>query len=125
MWRDGAATPGGFGLWEVGTTDDSRPERRLLVLAAAGRYREVSAWTWSGGDTTMPPLARHLMYAATVRYQLRVRIAAGGPLAELDLLSESAATALSEQPDRLLRGKLAAASQDRQLRDLSALARQP
>jgi hypothetical protein len=32
----------------------------------------ASAWAWSRGDTAIPPLARYLLHAAKLRYQLRV-----------------------------------------------------
>ncbi|MEH1013654.1 CATRA conflict system CASPASE/TPR repeat-associated protein [Micromonospora sp. CPCC 206060] len=123
-WSDGVVTPVGLGVWEVGATDDARPERRLLVLAPDGYDDVLSAWTWSRGDAAMPPLARYLLHAATVRHHLRVRLAAGDPVAEVDLATELVARSPAGWlPDdvlpRLVRSEVAATTLERQLGTMS------
>jgi len=64
---------GSFAVWEASdhpVTDD-RFDRRLVVIAPHGRGHELSAWTWTY-DRELPPLARYLMHAAKVRFELRV-----------------------------------------------------
>jgi len=72
-WRDRPLVlTHGITAWEPTSRDDGRPERRLIVLAPADRDPQLSALTWSRGDTNLPPLARYLMHAAKLRYELRV-----------------------------------------------------
>ncbi|MFI7465119.1 CATRA conflict system CASPASE/TPR repeat-associated protein [Nonomuraea sp. NPDC049646] len=71
-WDEQRHERDGFLLWETGAGGDDRAERRLVILASPDRDAELSAWTWSRGDVSLPPLARHLMHAAKVRYQLRI-----------------------------------------------------
>ncbi|MEU8082589.1 CATRA conflict system CASPASE/TPR repeat-associated protein [Micromonospora sp. NPDC049101] len=75
-WRDGVELLGGIALWECGRQLDDRSERRLVVIAPLDRDPQLSAWTWSRGDEYIPPLARHLLHAAKIRYGLRVWMAA-------------------------------------------------
>ncbi|EXG81175.1 CATRA conflict system CASPASE/TPR repeat-associated protein [Cryptosporangium arvum] len=86
------------GLDGVATTEldgpEDRSERRFQVLAGPADDERLSAWTWSDGTTAMPPFARYLRHAASVRYQLRAwqaademrrvqeRLDRGAPLAE-------------------------------------------
>ncbi len=70
-WQRGRIGPHGIAVWEI-TRDDDRAERRLVVLASDDQELSLSAWTWSNGEITMPPLARYLMHAAKLRYQARV-----------------------------------------------------
>lgn len=76
-WRQRFSTAGGFGLWELTDGADDATERDLLALAASGLAEELSAWAWSRGDTAIAPLPRYLLHAAKVRYERRVRAAAG------------------------------------------------
>jgi predicted nucleotide-binding protein len=64
--------PGGFTVWEAGAVPDDRVTRRLLIAIAAGADPSASAWAWSGSGTAIPPLARYLLHAAKLRYELRV-----------------------------------------------------
>ncbi len=76
-WGAAVTTREGFELREDRSHDDARQQRRLVVL---GRDDiELSAWTWIGQGRQLPPLARYLLHAAKVRYQLRVWRAAGSP----------------------------------------------
>ncbi|MBO3749299.1 hypothetical protein J5X84_24740 [Streptosporangiaceae bacterium NEAU-GS5] len=59
-------------FWEVGAAEDERVERRFAVLGPPDQDAELSAWTWSRGDTRITPFARYLMHSAKLRYQLRV-----------------------------------------------------
>ncbi|MFI6504514.1 CATRA conflict system CASPASE/TPR repeat-associated protein [Nonomuraea typhae] len=68
----GTAVPGGFTVWEASAPHDGRVERRLVVLAAEHRDAELSAWTWIGAGRELPRLARYLLHAAKLRYQVRV-----------------------------------------------------
>lgn len=70
--EQGITTAGGFSVWEISPPEDLRNERRIVVAATDDRDAELSAWTWSRGDPSMPPLACYLMHAAKIRYQLRV-----------------------------------------------------
>jgi nucleoside phosphorylase len=83
----GVREPTGTALPEAGTLEElapcDAPERqRRLLLAVASEDREaaLSALVWSGGSPAMPPLARYLLDAAKVRYELRVRQAEGSAL---------------------------------------------
>ncbi|WP_431917801.1 CATRA conflict system CASPASE/TPR repeat-associated protein [Nonomuraea jabiensis] len=61
-----------FVLWETGSGGDGRSERRFAVIAPDDQDAQLSAWTWSRGDAHVPPLARYLMHAAKLRYEIRV-----------------------------------------------------
>jgi hypothetical protein len=72
-WPDrGTVVPQGFAVWEASALSDARVERRMAVLAAGNRDTELSAWTWIAAGRELPPLARYLLHAAKLRYQLRV-----------------------------------------------------
>ena len=75
-WDRASATRQGFALWEASAPEDSRPERRIAVVAAKERETAVDAWVWTRGDAILPPLGRYLLHAAKIRYELRVH--AGG-----------------------------------------------
>lgn len=75
-WGAPITTRQGFEVWEAVDHDDARQERRLVVLGQDNA--ELSAWTWLSGGRQLPPLARYLLHAAKLRYQLRVWRAAGG-----------------------------------------------
>lgn len=59
-------------LWELSPRVETQVERRFVTIAPQHRDPELSALTWSRGDTAMPPLARYLMHGAKLRYQFRV-----------------------------------------------------
>jgi len=75
---------GPFAVWEAvdaaleQSARDGRAERRVVVVAPADRDLQLSAWTWSCGDSALTPFARYLLHAAKVRYELRVRAANQG-----------------------------------------------
>jgi hypothetical protein len=75
-WRRASATRQGFALWEASAPEDSRPERRIAIVAAKERETAVDEWVWTRGDAVLPPLGRYLLHAAKIRYELRVH--AGG-----------------------------------------------
>ncbi|MFC5218406.1 CATRA conflict system CASPASE/TPR repeat-associated protein [Streptomyces coerulescens] len=78
-WADaGTAVRQGFAVWEASAARDTRAARRLVVIAARDRDPELTAWTWTTRARGLPPFARYLLHAAKIRYQLRVRDAAGG-----------------------------------------------
>ncbi len=81
-WGRGAlrAEPplGPFAVWEAAGGADARADRRVVVVAAADRDPQLSAWTWSRGDGALTPFARYLLHAAKVRFELRVRAANQG-----------------------------------------------
>jgi hypothetical protein len=72
-WQNsGVIVPQGFAVWEASAAHDARAERRLAVVAAQDRDPELTAWTWTTRARDLPPLARYLLNAAKLRYQLRV-----------------------------------------------------
>jgi hypothetical protein len=77
----GAATTGGFAVWEADRDQEARLRRRIAVVAAHGRDAELSSWTWTRGGVdglTVTPFAKYLLHAAKLRHCLRVW--AGGGL---------------------------------------------
>jgi len=70
-WSRGVHVDAGCTLWEL-SGGDTRELRRMLALGDAARDPQVSAWLWSRGDSAIPPLARYLLHAAKLRYELRV-----------------------------------------------------
>ncbi|MFC4055077.1 CATRA conflict system CASPASE/TPR repeat-associated protein [Actinomadura syzygii] len=62
----------GLALWETMAQPDERLVRRFVLAIAPDADPAASAWVWSRGDTAIPPLARYLLHAAKLRYQLRV-----------------------------------------------------
>lgn len=73
QWWDRDVTfAGRVTLWEASQQADDRALRRF-VLAFAEEYDALaSGWIWSRGDAAIPPLARYLLHAAKLRYQLKV-----------------------------------------------------
>jgi predicted nucleotide-binding protein len=69
-----AALNGQLRLWEAPPWTDSRPVRRFVLgFEADERPHELaSAWAWSDGGTSIPPLARYLLHAAKLRFLYRV-----------------------------------------------------
>jgi predicted nucleotide-binding protein len=68
----GVARPDGFALWETSTGPDERVLRRFVLAIAPDADQAASAWVWSQGGTRIPPLARYLLHAAKLRYEMRV-----------------------------------------------------
>jgi predicted nucleotide-binding protein len=68
----GVSLPRGFALWETATEPDERALRQFVLAIAPDSDPAASAWAWSRGDTRIPPLARYLLHAAKIRYELRV-----------------------------------------------------
>jgi nucleoside phosphorylase len=65
--------PGEILVWEIGPgTGDARGRRRLAAVAPAEAERQADKFLWTTGDGTHTPLARHLMHAARLRYQIGV-----------------------------------------------------
>ncbi|MEU2075518.1 CATRA conflict system CASPASE/TPR repeat-associated protein, partial [Streptomyces sp. NPDC013489] len=83
---DVVALDRGVTLWEPGPGDDARAERRLHLAADTADDDLLSAWTWSRGDLALPRLARYLLHAAKLRYELRVfeRDTGGARLPDVD-----------------------------------------
>lgn len=71
-WERGITVPQGFAVWEASSPADDRDLRRIIVVAAADRDPQLSAWTWISRDRSLPPFGRYLLHAAKVRYQRRV-----------------------------------------------------
>ncbi|GII88922.1 hypothetical protein Ssi03_69120 [Sphaerisporangium siamense] len=72
LGRRGVSASDGLALWETVPAPDERPARRFLLAIAPDADPAASAWVWSRGDTAIPPLARYLLHAAKIRYELRV-----------------------------------------------------
>ncbi len=68
----GVSGPGGLALWETSTGPDGREVRRFAAAIAPGADAAASAWVWSQGDPVIPPLARYLLHAAKLRFEMRV-----------------------------------------------------
>jgi predicted nucleotide-binding protein len=72
-WRRwGLTTTAGYALWDTGLASDTSAVREIVLVAAAERDEELSAWAWSDGSPAMPPLARYLLHAAKLRYEARL-----------------------------------------------------
>jgi nucleoside phosphorylase len=71
-WATGVTTTTGFPIWEISPRDDTRTLRRILLLTPEQHDAPLSAWAWSSGDPSSPPLARYLLHAAKIRYEIRV-----------------------------------------------------
>jgi len=74
-WQHGRADVDGvLALWEAQPWADDRALRRFVLAFddADDTDRQASTWAWSGGGTTIPPLARYLLHAVKLRYLYRV-----------------------------------------------------
>ena len=71
-WKWGTTTSDGFALWDTGTKGETSSIREIVLVAAASRDADVSAWAWSDGTSDLPPFARYLLHAANVRYEARL-----------------------------------------------------
>ncbi|SFR29739.1 SEFIR domain-containing protein [Lentzea waywayandensis] len=70
---DRIAVPGGVvRVWETGPPADDRVVRRLVAVAPVELERRLDRLVWTTGDGELTALARHLMHAAKLRYQVRV-----------------------------------------------------
>ena len=74
---------------------DSGAVREIVLVAAADRDEELSAWAWSDRTPAMPPFARYLMHAAKLRYEARLLDAWHG-MAAANRDTRSLITELSE-----------------------------
>jgi predicted nucleotide-binding protein len=63
---------GEFALWEAVAAPDERWLRRFVVAIGPQSDPVASTWIWSDGHSAIPPLARYLLHAAKLRYELRV-----------------------------------------------------
>jgi predicted nucleotide-binding protein len=70
-WRHGTTTSSGYAVWDLSPGDTDRI-RDIVVVAAADREAELSAWAWSDGTTDLPPFVRYLLHAAKLRYEARL-----------------------------------------------------
>ena len=95
-WRHGITVPPGFTVWEMSAAEDARIERRLVVVAGQDQDPALTAWAWTTRDRALPPLARYLLHAAKLRYQLRVWSAAE-PIDELRSRTDAAIGALLDR----------------------------
>jgi predicted nucleotide-binding protein len=68
----GVDVPRGLVLWETATAPEDRMLRRFVLAIAPDADAAASAWVWSRGDVAIPPLARYLLHAAKLRYEMRV-----------------------------------------------------
>ena len=71
-WQGGTTTAAGYALWDAGLAADTSDIREIVLIAAADRDAELSAWTWSDGTPQIPPFARYLLHAAKLRYEARL-----------------------------------------------------
>jgi predicted nucleotide-binding protein len=70
-WRRGITTSTGYALWDLSPADTGHV-REIVVIAAADREHELSAWAWSDGTTDLPLFARYLVHMMKLRYEARV-----------------------------------------------------
>ncbi|MFF3014530.1 CATRA conflict system CASPASE/TPR repeat-associated protein [Streptomyces sp. NPDC057939] len=96
--RRGAVVHERLFMWEPDPGVHERPRRDILLVAGADDEAPASAWAWSSGGTATPPLARYLLHAAKLRYQLRVwrRDGRAGLLREL--IEEATERAVAGRP---------------------------
>jgi predicted nucleotide-binding protein len=101
-WRWGTTTTAGYALWDTGLATDTSAVREIVLVAAADRDEELSAWAWSDRTPAMPPFARYLMHAAKLRYEARLLErwrSTTSPGQDIDpLVAEANATLLSGKP---------------------------
>ncbi|WP_157520859.1 CATRA conflict system CASPASE/TPR repeat-associated protein [Herbidospora daliensis] len=75
-WLGPVTTPDGLAIWERGGDVDYRRTRRFLIAFEDDPV--ASAFVWSRGTPEIPPLARYLLHAAKMRYELGVWLRDGG-----------------------------------------------
>jgi predicted nucleotide-binding protein len=71
-WQWGTTTAAGYALWDTRSAVDIGVVREIVVVAAADRDDDLSAWAWSDGTPGLPPFARYLMHTAKLRCEARV-----------------------------------------------------
>ncbi|MFI6294743.1 CATRA conflict system CASPASE/TPR repeat-associated protein [Nonomuraea sp. NPDC050790] len=71
-WSHGVTEDGRTVVWEPSASPEERQERRLVLAFTAEAADAAGDWAWSRGDTAIPALARYLLHAAKLRYELRV-----------------------------------------------------
>ena len=122
LWTGDGASHGGVTLWELPPSDDhARAWRQLLALAPVRDHAELSALLWSDRSPALPPLARYLLDAAKVRYELRIRLAASDPLrATVERGGEADLAVLASQLESMRRTVDIAASNMTAVVDVSA-----
>jgi len=126
-WRRGSTTRTGYALWDLSPGDTDRV-REIVVIAAADREHELSAWAWSDGKAYLPLFARYLMHMAKLRYEARVLDTwenghRDGDLAEMLAELNVTLTPDVHHPDRadVLRSRLSRLrDQENRLKDLEA-----
>jgi predicted nucleotide-binding protein len=105
-WQWGTTTAGGYALWDTRSADDIGVVREIVVVAAANRDDELSAWAWSDGTPGMPPFARYLMHTAKLRCEARVLDAwHRAPSADADIDQVVAEVNVALTPDQPHPGK--------------------
>lgn len=119
----GVSLPAGSAFWETATEPDERELRRFVLATAPDADAAASAWAWSDGGTRIPPLARYLVHAVKIRYELRVWQRDGQARqlrSSLDALGEELRRLRASDPARqeLLRVRRAALLQRVDLREL-------
>jgi predicted nucleotide-binding protein len=106
-WQWGTTTVAGYALWDTRLAADISASREIVLIAAANRDDDVSAWAWSDGTPCIPPFARYLMHAAKLRYEARVLDAwhrgtsAGNDISELVAELDVVLTPEKSHPDRV------------------------
>ena len=105
----------GFHTCDLPPRSDTRPTRRLVLLTDDGTDSRLSAWAWSRGDASTPPLVSYLLAAAKLRYEVRVWTASKGTadpgdipdragyledmVRTVDIVRSNMLTALGSRPD--------------------------
>ncbi len=109
-WRRGTSTPTGYAIWDTQLADDTSGLREIVLIAAADRDAELSAWVWSDGTADLPPFGRYLMHASKLRYEARLFEAwhRDSSAEEFDQVRAGLDLALAPQADRMsaLRSRL-------------------
>jgi predicted nucleotide-binding protein len=92
-------------LWDTRLAADTSAGREIVLVAAADRDAELSAWVWSDGTAVFPPFARYLMHAAKLRYEARLLDTwhRRAPAGDIDELTAELNAGLA--PPEELRGK--------------------
>jgi predicted nucleotide-binding protein len=105
-WQWGTTTAAGYALWDTRSAVDTGVVREIVVVAAADRDDDLSAWAWSDGTPGLPPFARYLMHAAKLRCEARVLDAwHRAPSADADIDQVVAEVNVALTPDQPHPGK--------------------
>jgi predicted nucleotide-binding protein len=70
-WQRGATTAAGYAAWDT-VPGGTGATREIVLVAAAGQGRQMSAWAWSDETASFPPFAQYLLQAAKLRYEARL-----------------------------------------------------